>query len=131
MSNSFSRLGTNIRRRSPGSRWAAAIRRYGNQRGLVGLLVALFLFVLLIGERFVSSANLSSIGTQLPELGVLSLAMMVTLLHGGVNLSVIATANLCALTMAYLLTTRTPGASGSMQVVWMVVAVFLAVGLGR
>ena len=31
---------------------------------------------------------------QLPELGLLSLAMMVTLLSGGLNLSIIATANL-------------------------------------
>jgi ribose/xylose/arabinose/galactoside ABC-type transport system permease subunit len=60
---------------------------------------------------------------QLPELGILSLAMMVTLLHGGVNLSIISTANLCALATAYVLTTKIPGAGEFMQGAWMVIAV--------
>ncbi len=37
---------------------------------------------------------------QLPELGLLSLAMMVALLSGGLDLSIIATANLSALAVA-------------------------------
>ena len=53
---------------------------------------------------------------QLPELGILSLAMMVALLSGGLNLSIIATANLCALAMAWVLTTHAPGAEGVMWV---------------
>jgi simple sugar transport system permease protein len=60
---------------------------------------------------------------QLPELGILSLAMMITLLSGGLNLAIIATANLCALTMGYVLTTFVPGAEGAMWVVWQVLAI--------
>ncbi len=108
----------------------SAVGRAGNfalhstQGGLVALLVALFLvFTLIIGERFVSVGNLQSMTQQMPELGVLSLAMMVTLLHGGVNLSIISTANMCSLTMAYLLETRAAGAAGFMWVAWQVIAV--------
>jgi ribose/xylose/arabinose/galactoside ABC-type transport system permease subunit len=108
----------------------SAVGRAGNfalhstQGGLVVLLVALFLvFTLIIGQRFVSVGNLQSMTQQMPELGVLSLAMMVTLLHGGVNLSIISTADMCSLTMAYLLETRAAGASGFMWVAWQVIAV--------
>jgi len=67
---------------------------------------------------------------QLPELGILSLAMMVALLSGGLNLSIIATANLCALTMAWVLTTYVPGAHGFMWGGWQVIAVLAGVAVG-
>ena len=52
----------------------------------------------LVDRRAVSSppAALQSMAFQMPELGILSLAMMLALLSGGLNLSIIATANLCA-----------------------------------
>ena len=49
---------------------------------------------------------------QMPELGILSLAMMMALLSGGLNLSIIATANLCALTIAFVLTALRAGQRG-------------------
>ena len=67
-------------------------------------------FWLLARRQLFSVGALQSMAFQLPELGILSLAMMVTLLSGGLNLSIIATANLCALTMAWVLTTHVPGA---------------------
>ena len=52
---------------------------------------------------------------QLPELGMLALAMVIALISGGLNLAIIATANQCALVMAYILKALAPaGASGSM-----------------
>lgn len=83
--------------------WLSA--RNGPNATLLGVLAALLLvFGLAIGERFFSIGNLQSMAFQMPELGLLSLAMMVTLLSGGINLSIIASANLCALAMAYVLT---------------------------
>jgi ribose/xylose/arabinose/galactoside ABC-type transport system permease subunit len=85
----------------------------GANGGLAVLLLALVaLFSLLIGRRFLSMGTLQDLGFQLPELGILSLARMVSLLSGGLNLAVISTANLCALTMAWLLTTLPVGATG-------------------
>jgi simple sugar transport system permease protein len=92
--------------------------------GLSALLVALVLvFTLIIGENFFSTEALRSMALQLPELGILSLAMMITLLAGGINLAIIATANLCALTIAYVLNTYVPGTEGVMWVGWQVIAV--------
>jgi len=94
------------------------------------VLVALVgVFWLLLGNRVFSVGALQSMAFQLPELGILSLAMMVTLLCGGLNLSIIATANLCALTMAWVLTTQVPGAQGFMWGGWQVIAVLAGFGV--
>jgi simple sugar transport system permease protein len=80
---------------------------------LILLLVALWVvFAIAIGDRFFSVNTLQSIAFQMPELGILSLAMMLALLSGGLNLSIIATANLSGLTIAFLLTHYIPGSQG-------------------
>jgi simple sugar transport system permease protein len=91
------------------SRWSAPLPRFrgGAAQILALVLVALIaIFWLLLGDQLFSVGALQSMAFQLPELGILSLAMMVALLSGGLNLSIIATANLCALTMAWVLTTH-------------------------
>ena len=76
---------------------------------LILLLAALVVcFALALQDTFLSIGTLQSMAFQLPELGVLALAMMITLLCGGINLSIIATANLTALTVGYLLTHLMP-----------------------
>jgi simple sugar transport system permease protein len=94
--------------------------------GLV-LLALLVVFGLLLGDQLFSVGALQSMAFQLPELGILSLAMMVALLSGGLNLSIIATANLCALTMAWVLTHQVPGAEGFMWAGWQVIAVLAGI----
>lgn len=94
------------------------------QGGLITLLAALVLiFTLLIGERFLAADNLRSMAFQLPELGILSLGMMISLLHGGVNLSLISTANLSALTIAYVLAAMIPGTDGAVWGMWQILAI--------
>ena len=93
------------------------------------LLALVGIFWLLLGERIVGVGALQSMAFQLPELGILSLAMMVALLSGGLNLSIIATANLCALTMAWVLTTHVPGAHGFMWGGWQIIAVLAGVAV--
>lgn len=85
--------------------------------GTTGTLAPLLLFLwvafaIAIGDRFFSINTLQSMAFQVPELGILSLAMMLALLSGGLNLSIIATANLSGLTIAYLLTRYIPGTDG-------------------
>ncbi|HEX9589662.1 MAG TPA: ABC transporter permease, partial [Bradyrhizobium sp.] len=80
---------------------------------LVLLLLALWaVFAIAIGDRFFSVNTLQSMAFQMPELGILSLAMMLALLSGGLNLSIIATANLAGLTIAFVLTRTIPGSEG-------------------
>lgn len=95
-------------------------------RRLLLLLAALVLvFGLLLGERLFNPTSLRSMAFQLPELGILSLAMMVALLSGGLDLSIIATANLVAITMAFVFS-MVPAEPGVASGVWQ----FAALGAG-
>lgn len=89
---------------------------------LAAIAAALLVFGLAAGDRMLSGDVLRAMAFQMPELGILSLAMMVTLLAGGINLAVIATANLSALAMAFVLTRFVPGTEGAVWVAWQVVA---------
>jgi simple sugar transport system permease protein len=86
--------------------WAQWRRHaFGINAGLFVLLIALIaFFATLTGSGFLSLRTASAFGYEMPELGVLSLAMMVAMISGGLNLSIISTANICALTMGSLLT---------------------------
>jgi len=53
--------------------------------------------------RFVTFDNFQSMAFQMPELGILSLAMMITILSGGLNLAIIASANLSGIITALIL----------------------------
>ncbi|MFM0614988.1 ABC transporter permease [Paraburkholderia nemoris] len=96
--------------------------------GLLGLLIALsIVFGSVAGPQLFSAASLRSMAFQLPELGLLSLAMLIPLLSGGLDLSIIATANLSALAMAWMCTHALPGSSGLNSALW--VAGALVAGL--
>jgi simple sugar transport system permease protein len=87
----------------------------GGTAGLALLLLAIVAInTLLLGGQFASFGTLQSMMFQMPELGILALAMVIPLISGGLNLAIIATANQCALLMAYTLKALAPvGASGS------------------
>lgn len=70
---------------------------------LLMMVVVLALFSLTLGGHFFSNGNFQSIASQLPVLGLLALGMAVTMLTGGINLSIIASANACSLVMAALI----------------------------
>lgn len=81
----------------------------GGNFGLVLLLVALAaLFTVLLPERFPRFATAQSMMFQLPELGLLALAMLLPLISGGLNLAIIATTNQCALLMAFVMKALAP-----------------------
>jgi simple sugar transport system permease protein len=69
-------------------------------RFLLGANIAIALLAaILSGGTFLSGDNFQSMGTQLPEVGLLALAIMITMLsgNGGIDLSVVAVANLSAI----------------------------------
>lgn len=87
------------------------------------LLGVLVLFSLTLGERFFSLGNFQSIASQLPVLGLLALGMGVTMLTGGINLSIIASANACSLLMAALIVAHPD------QPQWIFLALLAGLGL--
>jgi simple sugar transport system permease protein len=112
----------------------------GGGNNLVGLLFLLgslcTLFALALPDTFLHLTTLQAMMFQLPELGLLSLAMAIPLVSGGLNLAIIATANQAALLMAWILTTQMPSdASGQVLALWIAAALgagfllCLAIGL--
>ncbi|OOF42109.1 sugar ABC transporter permease [Rodentibacter rarus] len=67
-------------------------------------VIAISIFSILIPDIFWSIANFQSIASQIAVLGILTLAMAIPMLTSGINLSIIATMNACALIIAYFLT---------------------------
>ena len=93
---------------------------------LLALLVASFSFFM--PGTFPRVTTLQAMMFQLPELGLLSLAMAIPLISGGINLAIIATANQASLMMAWILTAVMPAhASGATLALWLSAA--LAAGL--
>jgi simple sugar transport system permease protein len=76
---------------------------------VAGLLALLLVVVVLFGvtaDGFLSVSTFTSIAFQLPELGLLTLAMLMPIISGGFNLAITFTANLAGLAMAYVLQTH-------------------------
>ncbi len=81
------------------------------------------------GGRFINAFNISNLLTQMPELGLLSLAMMVAMVTAGINLSIISSANLSAVLMALFLTRLYPPEAGGLTAALFVIAA-IAIGIG-
>jgi simple sugar transport system permease protein len=111
---------------APLDRVIAAMRQSAgtNLIGLLLLLLGLFVvFTILLPGTFLHSGTMQSMMFQLPELGLLALAMAIPLISGGLNLAIIATANQAALLMAWILTAQMPpGAIGVEIWLWIVTA---------
>lgn len=76
---------------------AGANRKTG--RMVVALLLAFSLFAIANPRVFLSPLNLQNIGVSAPEIGVIAIAMMLAMLTGGIDLSLVAIANLSAITV--------------------------------
>ena len=94
---------------------AASRHGAGSVGGLLPCCCALVgFFSLVVPATFPRGTTLQAMMFQLPELGLLSLAMAIPLISGGINLAIIATANQAALLMAWILTAlMPPDASGA------------------
>ncbi|MCZ8335564.1 MAG: ABC transporter permease [Rhodobacteraceae bacterium] len=71
--------------------------------GLLGFLLLVVVIFGVTAPNFLTGANLGSIAFQLPELGILTLAMLIPIISGGFNLAIIYTANMAGLTLAFVL----------------------------
>jgi simple sugar transport system permease protein len=92
--------------------------------GIGGLLLILVLLVAVFSlfepTTFPRGTTLQAMMFQIPELGLLSLAMAIPLISGGINLAIIATANASGLLMAWILTAlMPPETQGGALALWM------------
>jgi simple sugar transport system permease protein len=84
---------------------AATARLQGQRstvRMIVILLVAFAFFTALKPKIFLNPLNLQNIATASPEIGLIAIAMMLAMLTGGIDLSIVAIANMSAITITTL-----------------------------
>ena len=106
------------------------VARRGAGRMVVALLLAFALFGFLKPNVFLSPINLQNIAVASPEVGVIAIAMMLVMLTGGIDLSLVAIANFTAITISTLHTPIAaghPGLANDLGIV--IVLIGLAVGM--
>ena len=70
----------------------------------IAFVIIIILLLIFFPGQVLTAYNFQSMAFQLPELGILSLAIMITMLSGGINLSIIASANMAGIVSAFVMT---------------------------
>lgn len=100
----------------------------GRGRSLAGVAVALaIVFSLLEPDTFPTRVNFESMAFQMSEVGLLALAIALTMIGGGIDLSVVANANLSAIVAGAIVTMH--GGDGTPPAL-LLLAAFTAVFVG-
>ncbi len=104
-------------------------RLFASTEGRLAVIaVVVFVFMSVLSpDKFLSAQNMTSMAFQFPEFAILALAMTVTMLTGGIDLSVVGIANLSAIIAAMILTTVSGGGDGAGV---LVMAYTAALGVG-
>lgn len=99
-------------------------------KSLLGLLIVIIIFAVIVqGEDFLSVATLNIFMYQIPELGLISLALMLVMIESGLNLSVMATTTLSGIIGALTASSFQSG-SGMGFAVGILVMLVIAVAAG-
>jgi len=84
-------------------------------------------FALLMPSKFLSVRNMQSMAVQFPEFGILAFAMLITMLTGGIDLSIVGAANLSAIAAALVLARLTgDGGAGASLTLAIPLAILVA-----
>ena len=109
---------------------------YKNKKVFSLLIITIFAFIMmsvLEPKIFLTLRNFQSMTVQIPEFGLLAVGMTVCMLTGGIDLSIVATANLSAITSAIILSKFAGADSGAGAVqtyLVIVVAIIAAMFVG-
>jgi simple sugar transport system permease protein len=80
----------------------------GDTLALWIILMAVIAVMTLLRRNFLRIGTFEALAFQTPEIGLLTLAMMITMVTGGINLSCVAGANLSSILMAVIMTRHIP-----------------------
>ncbi len=92
-------------------------------------VLAALVMTLLSPDKFLTARSLTSMGFQFPELGLLALAITLSLITGGIDLSVVSVANLAGILAAMALTRLLPQEATAGRTVW-ICCMAISIGLG-
>jgi simple sugar transport system permease protein len=107
------------------------LRSEGQILLLIWLLILVAAFFSVTTNRFLTVPSITSMAFQVPEIGVMTLGMMITMIVGGINLAIVDTANLSALMAGLFLVKVVPhtAAAGQMPL-YIGIALLIALTTG-
>jgi simple sugar transport system permease protein len=92
----------------------------------IGTLV---IFSILSPNIFFSPNNFKSMSFQVPEIAILSIAVMLSMLTGGIDLSIVSISNAAALVAAWVMTSHSD-TTGNESLMWIIIACALGILVG-
>ena len=98
---------------------------------IITFLVVFLLMAILSPTKFLSPYNLQTMAFQMPEFGLMALAMMICILTGGINLSITMSASLSSIISAFVLCSNFTQSNPVIGVILSIIAVIgVAIILG-
>lgn len=95
----------------------------------VGHQGSLLIFMAYTGQKIYTGMNFLTMAGQFPEYGLMALGGMLCMITGGIDLSVVGTANMASILTVFTLT-RLFGADGTMPLAFSVVIFLIAIVTG-
>ncbi|MEY4901341.1 MAG: hypothetical protein RLZZ190_68 [Actinomycetota bacterium] len=89
----------------------------------------LLVFSILSPNIFFSPNNFKSMSYQVPEIAILSIAVMLSMLTGGIDLSIVSISNAAALVAAWVMTSHSD-TTGTESLMWIIIACLLGIIVG-
>ncbi len=89
----------------------------------------LLVFSILSPNIFFSPNNFKSMSYQVPEIAILSIAVMLSMLTGGIDLSIVSISNAAALVAAYVMRSKSD-TTGTESLMWILIACVLGIIIG-
>ena len=91
---------------------------------MVGVFAMMAIF---LPDKFLTVINFQSMASQIPEFGLLALAMMLAMMTGGIDLSVVSITNLTGVIGAIILTKFVNPQMGEGQIILIIILAILAI----
>ena len=105
---------------------------YANNKEMGRLVLIIILWLIFMGmtqaKKFYTGANFLTMAAQFPEYGLMALGGMLCMMTGGIDLSVVGTANITSILIVFLLNSVFP--AGSMPMGFSIVIFILAFVVG-
>lgn len=100
-----------------------ALLKSSTNRSILILLVGIFILMSILAPRkFLTFSNMISMSYQLPLIAFLSIGMMISMLTGGINLAIIATANFTGIVTFSILQTLAGEATSQASILQSLIA---------
>lgn len=106
--------------------------KYVGEFSLIIIFIVVFILMSILSpSKFLSPYNLQTMAFQMPEFGLMALAMMICILTGGINLSITMSASLSSIIAAFILSSSLASTNPLLGVILSIITIiFVSIILG-